>query len=208
MPAPARDSVWIDHTVLGDADYERLRPLRRLTLWAVKTPTGFLAGLPYLEWLDYRGGSGADIEFVRGCRKLRYLAVNQVRGVQDLSALAELHSLEALSLYGLPKVTSIPSLRAMPRLRWAEVGSMKGLVGLSGLLDAPALEDLVLLKRVGLHPDDAMRIARHQSIKRFTWFGEDVPEKTWVPVVELVGKPRVEIIAVEDWFSRQAVTEQ
>lgn len=46
------------------------------------------------------------------------------------------------------------------------------------------------------------RIAGHQSIKRFTWFGEDVPDKTWVPVVELVGKPPVEIIRIEDWFSR------
>lgn len=190
--------------MLDDADFERLRPLRRLTVWAVKTPAGFFSRLPDLEWLDYRGGSGTDIEFVRGCRKLRYLAVNQVRGVQDLSALVGLRSLEALSLYGLPKVTAIPSLRAMPRLRWAEIGSMKGLVGLTGLLEAPALEDLVLLKRVGLHANDGARIAGHQSIKRFTWFGEDVPDKTWVPVVELVGKPAVEIIRIEDWFSRQA----
>jgi hypothetical protein len=195
--------MWLDHTVLGEDDFERLRPVRRLTVWAVKTPPQFFARLPDLEWLDYRGGSGTDIDFVRGCRKLRYLAINQVRGVGDLSALVELQSLEALTLYGLPKVTAIPSLRAMARLRWAEIGSMKGLAGLTGLLEAPALEDLVLLKLVGLGPDDAIRIANHHSIKRFTWFGEDLPVKIWAPVVELVGKPRVEIIGIEDWFSRR-----
>jgi hypothetical protein len=195
--------MWLDHTVLGEEDYERLRPVRRLTVWAVKTPTGFFARLPDLEWLDYRGGSGTEIDFVRGCRKLRYLAINQVRGVRDLSALVELESLVALSLYGLPRVTVIPSLRPMPRLRRAEIGSMKGLVGLTGLLDAPALEELVLFKRVGLHPDDATRISKHHSIRRFTWFGEDVPVKAWAPVVDLVGKPPVELIRIEDWFSRQ-----
>jgi len=80
---------------------------------------------------------------------------------------------------------------------------MKGLAGLTGLLDAPALENLVLLKRVGLDAGDATRIANHHSIRQFTWFGEDVPVKTWAPVVDLVGKPPVEIIRIEDWFSRQ-----
>jgi len=80
---------------------------------------------------------------------------------------------------------------------------MKGLVGLTGLLDAPALRELTLLKRVGLDPGDAARIASHHSIQQFTWFGEDVPVKTWAPVVELVGKPRVEIIGIDDWFARQ-----
>ena len=162
-------------------------------------PAHFLARLPLLEWLDVRGGSGVSADFVRGCARLRFLVINQVRGLSDISAVADVRTLELISLYGLPQVRTIPSFAALLNLRRAEVGSMKGLAGLTGLLDAPALAQLVLGKRVGLAPDDPSRIATHPSIKYFYWFAEDVPESLWVPVVERIGKPRGEIMGAREW---------
>lgn len=75
-------------------------------MWAVKVPHGLLAQLPHLEWLDLRGGSGADVRIADGCSGLRYLSVNQIRGCTDLSVLPTLIKLELLAY---------PASRTSPR---------------------------------------------------------------------------------------------
>jgi len=184
------DDVWLDHTSLTLADVEWLAPVRKLTMWAVKTPDDLLARLPCLEWLDLRGGSGSDIGVIAGGSELRYLSVNQIRGCTDLSVLPTLSRLELLNLYGLPRVTRIPSLTPLVRLRGAQVGSMKGLDGLTGLLDAPGLLELQLLKAVALAPDDPERIAVHPTIQSFSWFAEDVPDRVWYRLPNASACPR------------------
>ncbi|MDB5817530.1 MAG: hypothetical protein JWQ11_1170 [Rhizobacter sp.] len=173
-------------------------------MWAVKIPPGFLACLPKLAFLDYRGGSGSDLSFLNGCSGLRGLDVNQVRGMDDLSVLASLVSLRQLDLYGLPRVAHIPSLSGLEKLRRAWVGSMKGLEGLTGLLDAQALEELVLLKAVGLDDHDAERISAHPNIAAFDWVAEDVPDRIWVPFCERVAKPKPSMMRSEVWFRAHA----
>jgi hypothetical protein len=198
------DDVWLDHATLAERDLAWLRPVRRLTLWAVKTPPGFFRQLDSLEWLDIRGGSGQSADAVRGCTGLRYLALNQVRGLSDLDAIADLTNLELLDLYGLPRVRSLPSLSRLANLRRIEAGSLKGIDELGPLLDAPRLEELLLVRAVALAPSDPDRIATHPSLKAFDWFAEDVPVRTWLPVVERVGKPKAKAMHAEEWFSNRA----
>ncbi|MGH8522658.1 MAG: hypothetical protein ACREXY_00030 [Gammaproteobacteria bacterium] len=197
------DSVWLDHAVLTASDAEWLGAARRLTLWAVKVPPSFFQTLPSLEWLDVRGGSGESAEFVDGCVQLRYLAINQIRGLHDLTPIGDLTNLEFLNLYGLPKVRSLPSLTHLKRLRRIEIGSMKGIEGLGPLLDAPGLEELVLARAVSLAPSDPARISEHPTLSAFEWFAEDVPDKVWLPVVKRVGKPKARAMHPEDWFARR-----
>ena len=90
--------VWIDHAVIEPSDRDWLAPVRRLTLWAVDLPEGSLGTLPHLDWLDVRGGSQASADFVIDCDRLRYLQINQVRGLSDASAIGDLVTLELLSL--------------------------------------------------------------------------------------------------------------
>lgn len=142
--------VRIDHAVIEPDDLAWLAPVRRLTLWAVDVPEGFLGTLPNLDWLDVRGGSGASADFVIGCERLRYLAINQVRGLSDVSAVGELVTLELLDLYGLPKVTALPSLARLRSLARLELGSLKGLRSIVPALDAPALEELCLSRAVSM----------------------------------------------------------
>jgi hypothetical protein len=186
----ADDAVWLDHVNLAERDLEWLRPVRRLTLWAVKTPPAYLRQLESLEWLDIRGGSGQSADTVRGCTGLRYLAINQVRGLLDLEAITDLTNLELLDLYGLPRVRSFPSVGRLTNLRRIQVGSLKGIDGLGPLLDAPRLEELLLVRAVSLASSDPDRIATHPSLKAFDWSGEDVPVRTWLPFVKRVGKPK------------------
>jgi hypothetical protein len=194
------DTVRLDHAVLTESDAEWLGAVRHLTVWAVKVPSGFFRTLPSLEWLDVRGGSGESAEFVEGCVRLRYLAINQVRGLRDLTSVGDLANLELLSLYGLPQVRSFPSLGRLERLRRIEAGSLKGIEELGPLLDAPGLEELILIRAVSLSPSDPTRIAEHPTLSGFDWFAEDVPDKTWMPVVERVGRPKARATHPEEWF--------
>lgn len=205
MNASARDrarwtsdkAVRVDHVALTDADLEWLSPAHSVTAWAVRVQGSLWSKLPMLERLDIRGGSGTSADQVAGCASLRWLQINQVRGLSDLKAISGLNQLEFLSLYGLPQVRELPSLAPLTRLRFVWVGSMKGLQGLGGVLDAPNLEQLTLARRVALDSFDADRIADHQSIRAFTWFAEDVPDKVWVPVVERIAKPPTTV----DWLT-------
>lgn len=195
--------VWLDHVRLQPADAEWLSEVRRLTLWAVKVPPGLLAALPRLQWLDIRGGSGVSIEVVDECANLTYLAVNQIRGVHDLSALGRQSNLRLLSLYGLPQVHELPSLAELVHLRRVEIGSMKGLSGLGPVLEAPFLEEVLLMKAVGLSDTDPEAIAAHPSMRAFEWSAlGGVPDATWVPVMDRVGLPSATVMHASDWFDR------
>jgi hypothetical protein len=159
--------VWIDHAVIELSDLDWLAPVRRLTLWAVELPEGFLGTLPNLDWLDVRGGSGASADFVIGCDRLRYLQINQVRGLSDAPAVGDLVTLELLSLYGLPQVTVLPSLARLRALARLELGSLKGLASIAPALDAPALAELCLIRSVSMDADDPRRIRDATQIKEF-----------------------------------------
>lgn len=179
--------LWIDHATLTEDDLVWLAPAVDLVLWAVKFPARFLSRLPALESLDYRGGSGEDASFVEGCSGLKSLTINQVRGLADLSSVPTLDKLEHLDLYGLPRVTRIPSFRDLHSLRQVSLGSMKGLESLSGLFDAPSLENVQFIRTVRATLTDAETIRDSPTIRTFTWFAEDVPDRVWVPFVEIAG---------------------
>lgn len=196
------DDVWLDHTTLRPEDCDWLASAKSVTLWAVKVPEGLLASLPNLVFLDVRGGSGTSPALAAGCFRLRGLVVNQVRGVTDLSVLPTLTSLELLDLYGLPRVTELPSMAPLSRLRRVQLGSMKGLIGLTGLLDAPVLEELTLSRAVSTDEHDAERLAAHPTLREFEWFGEDVPVRQWLPFRETVGKPKARAFGAREWFDQ------
>lgn len=198
-------TVWLDHATLREADAAWLKPVSWLTLWAVKVPLGLLASLPNLRYLDIRGGSGSDLATVEGCTDLRYLQINQVRGMTDLGVLPRLTSLRLLSLYGLPKVVAIPSLATLRDLERLEVGSTKGLTGLTGAHDAPALRELLLIRSLGVAADDAERLANNDTLLQFDWFSEDVPVRVWQPFVAAVGKPPARSVYAEEWLRQRSL---
>jgi len=192
--------LWLDHVELLDEDVEWLASTERLTLWNVKVPRDLLARLDKLWWLDIRGGSATDLELANGVTKLQYLAVNQVRGMCDLSVVSEMTSLRYLNLYGLAKVTQLPSFRLLAKLEHARLGQMRGLLSLHGLLEAPRLRELYLIRKINVSADDVDGIIKHPTIKKFNWFAEDVPNKSWVPVVEKIGLPEGPWGHPEEWF--------
>lgn len=212
--APARsvakqrsnNGLWMDHARIVEEDYAWLASVERLILWNVQIPTEFLARLKKLWWLDIRGGSASDLCVARGASKLRYLAVNQVRGMQDLSAVSEMLELRYLAFYGLSQVTNLPSFGAHEKLEYASIGQMRGLQSLAGVLQAPQLRQLQFIRKLCVSSDDLERIVNHPTIKQFSWFAEDVPAKLWMPVVKQIALPAVPNVLPEDWFELSTST--
>jgi hypothetical protein len=190
----------LNNVALIDEDIEWLSAIERLTLWNVKVLPGLLARIEKLWWLDIRGGSATDLAVVAGAAKLQYLAVNQVRGMCDLSLVSQMTALRYLDLFGLPKVVELPSCAGLVNLEHARVGQMCGLLSLHGLLQAPRLRGLELVKKIDVNETDVDEIIKHRSIQAFSWFAEDVPDNVWVPVVKRIGLPAVRHMHPEQWF--------
>jgi hypothetical protein len=181
----------LNHVELIDEDAEWLAATERLSIWNVKVPLGLLACLEKLWWLDIRGGSALSLCALKGVENLQYLAINQVRGARDLSALADMSTLRYLDLYGLPKVTALPSFSSLLKLEHVSIGQLKGLHSLREILEAPNLRELQFIKRIDVGDDDVEAINTHPSLEQFGWFAEDVPVKVWRPVLERIRLPRL-----------------
>ncbi|MBS1720296.1 MAG: hypothetical protein JST35_07615 [Armatimonadetes bacterium] len=196
--------IWIDHAFIDESDLEWLAPVRQLTLWNVTTPLGFLAKLPHLDWLDLRGGTGVDLERMRGAHKIEYLQVMHVRGMLDLSLAAELPNLAYLELYGLPKVKELPSFKHCTKLERVEMGRLGGLDSFAGILDAPNLRELLLLNGSKVSPDDLERLKSHPKLEAFSWVDETVSEARYGPVIKALNKPSASLQGAPQWFDERA----
>ena len=53
-------------------------------------------------------------------------------------------------------------------------------------LNAPGLKELLLSKKIRLGPRDVGQILAHPTLSQFDWFAEDVPIKTFAPVLERI----------------------
>jgi hypothetical protein len=193
---------WIDHASITEKDLEWLADAERLTLWNVRVPPTFLRRLKKLWWLDLRGGSATDVRVADGCKRLRYLQVNQVRGLADLSNLPSFANLELLSLYGLAKVERLPSLRSLTKLRRVEIGQMRALDSISAILAAPALEELLVLKLVTITETDVKRLNAHERLARFAWDTSDVPGNRCDSILRRIAKPPARAMHAIDWFNQ------
>ena len=196
-------SYWLDHTKVVEEDFEWLAETEQLTLWNVQLPARFLSRLDRLWWLDIRGGSANDLIVLEGCTRLQYLAVNQIRGLHDLSAISELFTVRYISLYGLKQVRNLPSCGKLLLLEHVDLGQMRSLESPLGVLHAPKLQDLELIRKININADDIQAIMKHPSIRRFGWIAEDVPDSIWVPVLKQIGLPTVPIESAADWFSHR-----
>lgn len=210
--APAKDvarwqgptKLWLDHARVGEHDLEWMAPVQSLVLWNVRLPEQALARLPDLVGVSLRGGTASDLGVVRGCESLMFLDVNQIRGLHDLTELSRLRSLEFLSLYGLPRVQAVPSLRENEKLAVLQLGSLKGLRTLAGVIAAPALRSLQLIRRVPVRTEDVEGLASHPTLEQFDWLAEDVPWRIVEPVVDrLKHLDRPRALDPDEWLDQR-----
>jgi hypothetical protein len=154
-----------------------------------------------LRLLDLRGGSADGLDLIALAPHLRGLIVNQVRRLTDVSVIARLTELEMLSLYGLPRVSRLPSLAGLTKLRRLELGQMKSLNDLSSVAAALALEELILIRKLDIGAATVAPLQGHPTLRRFEWLWEDVPASRALPVLAALPLPKPErALRPEEWF--------
>lgn len=195
--------LWIDHATISADETHGLSAVEKLTLWNVTYPADLFANMPRLWWLDIRGGTVKSFHSLGTARNLRYLRINQIRGLPDLSDIQLLGKLELLSLYGLPKVRDLPDLSGLSHLRRIEIGQMKGLQSLSPVWNAGQLEEILLIKDVPVEPQDIEHINRMTNLKAFSWEAMDIPEKRYIPIREGIALPKAQPLHASEWFEQK-----
>src|SRR6266508_3985739 len=99
---------------------------------------------------------------------LQYLELWMIRGLADLSPVADIATLEYLFLQSLKQVTALPSLANCTRLTRVHLETMKGLTDLSPLRTAPALTQLALVDMRHLQPAHVAVLSGHPTLRHLT----------------------------------------
>ena len=107
-----------------------------------------------LWWLDLKGGGLRSLSLLPRVGRLKYLELWLIKGLNDIGAIGELPDLQFHFLQALRQVTRLPSLRGCTSLRRVHLQTMRGLRDLSGLAEAPALEELRVVDGSPLQPAD------------------------------------------------------
>ncbi|HEY3411709.1 MAG TPA: hypothetical protein VGM51_01485 [Armatimonadota bacterium] len=143
-----------------------LSHLEELTLRSISLPDlTLLLPLRHLWSLDIKLGGTTDLRLLPLIGELKYLELWMIRGLQDLSVIAEVTTLQNLLLQALKNVTALPSFRPLRCLRRVTLDTMKGLTDLSPVADAPALEELFVFAGNQLKPDDFRPFLGHPTLK-------------------------------------------
>jgi hypothetical protein len=147
--APAdRDAVFVTP---GSAPIppERLARLTEVWAYRLKAPAlEALLGTVDLTLLSIAYVHAADLDFLRGQRKLRGLAIDWNTKIRSLDVLPGLKALEILSLQDLKHVHDLAPLSALANLQGLQIAggmdSRMDLATLAPLAGLPRLEDLRL----------------------------------------------------------------
>lgn len=181
---------WLSDLKLGPDASTRLDGARSLTLTKVKVPRDFYCRLPGLVELEVDGGSAKDVPLIRDATGVKRLALLRLRAT-DLGWLAELPSLESLSLFSLPRIEAMPSLARLPKLRFVQVGQMIRLHDIAGIAEAPALEELRFVKQLAVTAESMKPLVGHPTLARFGWWwDEGVSAPQARAVLEVLPLPR------------------
>jgi len=195
--------LWIDHSSISTDEVTDFESVEKLTLWNVTYPVDLFSRMPQLWWLDIRGGTAKNFHSLATARNLRYLCINQIRGLEDLGEISSLEQLELLSLYGLSKVAELPDLTDLSYLRRVEIGQMKSLQSLDPIWNAHQIREILLLKEVPVENRDIERINSMPNLEGFLWSSLDVPARRFMPIREGIKVPKARTLHAHEWFEQK-----
>lgn len=145
-----------------------LRALRSVTLRSITLPDlSLLLPLSGLRALDLKLGGTKNLDLLPRFTELEYLELWMVKGLRDLSPVAELPHLEFLFLQSLRQVERLPDMSGMKGLRRLWIETMRGLSDLSPLRRAPYLRQLAAIDMVHLQAEDFLPLVGHPTLASF-----------------------------------------
>lgn len=151
-------------------DFEKIGGLNKLKSMVIRSVT-----LPSLqpikeiscdiEELDIKLGGTSNLDLLPDFKKLKYLELWKINGLEDISPISEVVSLQYLFLQAIRNVTALPDLSKLKKLRRVVLETMKGIRDLSAFRSAPVLEELALVDMKQLQPEDFQPIVCHPTLK-------------------------------------------
>jgi hypothetical protein len=173
---------------------EKLKDLEKLTLRCITLQDlKLLTGLTKLKSIEIKLGGTTNLDALRYLPQLRHPELTWIRGLEDLSVIGKLHSLESLHIRALRNVKELPSFRDLRSLRVVYLETMKGLSDLRSVADAPILEKLTLSNLPRLNPRSLRCFLGHPTLREFgaglgsfkrNAYAEallGLPPKVWLP---------------------------
>ncbi len=187
----------------------RFAGLRRLYLESHKKDLRVVSNLTYLQTLAITSLSLPDLTLFEPLSKLRTFGIYlggtsnlaglpnigqirrldlvQIRGVTDLSPIADMPFLEYLLLQNLNRVEGLPSLKRLKNLKRVELTNVKGVTDLSPLLEAENLEEVAVYEARHLKPGAFDCLKEHRSLKRFSCATGS--QRADLNVINMIGLP-------------------
>lgn len=143
----------------------RLPRLRRLAVGELSTKDlSFLQALPELEELWLSALRLQDWSSLRELKRLKSLTLFSMQQ-DDFSFLAGMEGLQFLRMRFCSGLRSLPSLRGLSRLRRVFLDYANRLEDLTGLAEAPNLEEVIVYEAARLAPEAFDGLVAHPKVK-------------------------------------------
>lgn len=167
--------LFVEGHTKGIENISSLLDLEDVTLKSIYTPNiNYLASLKKLWTLEIKLGGIRDCTAIEGMGNIKYLELWQIRGLESIEVISSLEGLQNLFLQSLPQVRSLPSLERLKKLRRISLHNMKGLVDLSALEQATALEEFILTDGMNQVPSQLTPLLSLPNLKgAVAKFGSD-----------------------------------
>jgi hypothetical protein len=163
-------TIYLEGQQKDFAAIGELEALEDLTLRSITIPDlSSLVPLRRLTSLDIKLGGTHDLALLPRIGRLTYVELWRIRGVEDVSPLAEIETLEQFFLQTLKRVTALPSFARSPNLRTVALDTMRGITDLTPVADAPKLELLRLIEMCQLEPEALRPFIGHPTLRDGTW---------------------------------------
>jgi hypothetical protein len=143
-----------------------LLKLEKLELHSITLPDlSSLLTLSNLKWLEIKLGGTRDLRHLSKIGRLTYLKLWMIRGLNDITVIGEIPTLQELFLHSLRQVTALPSFRSLPDLKKVMIDTMNGLHDLRPIAEAPNLERLAAVAMRHLDPEAFRPFVDHPTLK-------------------------------------------
>lgn len=172
---PSLKRLYVEGPHRGYEVISELVELEALTLRSVTVPDlSILLPLERLRSLELKLGGTRDLRLLPRIGRLEYIEFWLVRGLSDVGPLAEVTTLRHFMLQALKQVTSLPSFARSLELRRVDLETMKGLIDLAPLAEAPNLEILTLIDMGHTSPEILRPFVGHPTLRGGIWgFGSE-----------------------------------
>lgn len=141
--------------------------LEELTLRSVTvSDLSLLVPMQRLRALELKLGGTKDLRLLSSLGSLEYFEAWMVKGLTDLSSVAEVPTLRFLFLQALSKVERLPDLGGNSALVRAHLEGLKGLTSVDEVVSAPNLRDVVLLGLPNIAPEALAPFGAHPALER------------------------------------------